>query len=82
MARLTPIRLALMQDDRTQAWLAEQAGVSRPEMSRIVGGFVPGDDVVEKVCQALGRHASVLFPHATASDQAAAPSTPSSGLAA
>jgi transcriptional regulator with XRE-family HTH domain len=63
MARLTPIRLALLQDDRSQKWLAEQAEVNETAMSRIVNGQLPSDVVIARICEALGRSATVLFPH-------------------
>jgi plasmid maintenance system antidote protein VapI len=58
MARLTPIRLALLQDDRSQKWLAEQAEVNETAMSRIVNGQLPSDVVIARICEALGRSAN------------------------
>lgn len=83
MARLTPIRLALLQGNRTQKWLAEQIGASETVTSRVVNGLIPDDDVVEAICRVLERPASVLFPHlSAASDHTVDRRTPSSEIAA
>jgi hypothetical protein len=83
MARLTPIRLALLQDDRSQKWLADQVGVTESVMSRVVNGLIPDDQLVDDVCRVLGRAESVLFPHLnSASDHIPVAPAPSTGLAA
>lgn len=66
MPRLTPIRLALLQDNRTQKWLAEEIGVSEVIASRVVNGHLPDDEKIALICAALDRPQSVLFPHLSA----------------
>lgn len=79
MARLTPIRLALLEDNRTQKWLADELGISEPAASRIVNGLAPDEETIAAICALLDRPESVLFPHlGAASHQNPEPSTPSS----
>lgn len=60
--RLTPIRLALLERDRTQKWLADELGVSEPVMSRIVNGLVPDASMCDRIAETLGRSIHELWP--------------------
>lgn len=64
MSRLTPIRIALFEQNRSQKWLAEEIGKSEPVVSRIVNGQRCRENTQRAIAQALGCPVEDLFPPA------------------
>ncbi len=63
MARLTPIRVALLEQDLTQKWLAEKVGRHEATISRIVNGLHCDAALRAAIALALDRHVDELWPN-------------------
>lgn len=67
MTEFPSTRLAevLAEQERSQAWLARQLGVSRQRIGKWTSGrFTPQASNQQKIAAALGRTVSDVFPHA------------------
>lgn len=71
MARISPLRLALLEEDRTQRWLAEQLGRSEAFVSRIVNGLHCDEATRFQIAGLLHRPVHELFPLDVQFDEAA-----------
>lgn len=59
----TPLQRILREDGRRQNWLAEQTGVSRSQLSRIVNGLQCDEATRQSIADALERKVSEVFPN-------------------
>lgn len=70
---VTPLRLALLENERTQKSLADEVGLDAPRMSLIVNGLLPDEATRDAIAIALGVTVEKLWPgHGSASNTAAA----------
>lgn len=67
----TPLKKVLVAQGRHQRWLAAQIGKHESEVSRIVNGLIPAEDVKDAIAVALGQTTEDLWPPEQA-EQAAA----------
>lgn len=69
MPQPTPLRLALLENERTQKSLADEVGLDAPRMSLIVNGLVPDAATRCAIAAALGRTVEELWlGHGSASN--------------
>lgn len=62
MSRISPLRLAILEDGRSQKAVAKDAGIHPVTLSRIVGGASSDDDTKQKIADALGTSVDQLWP--------------------
>jgi hypothetical protein len=67
----TRLKQVLVDQGRHQRWLAGQIGKHESEVSRIVNGLIPAEDVKVAIALALGQTVDALWPPKQA-EQAAA----------
>lgn len=63
MSTISPLRLAIMEDGRSQRAIAEDAGIHPVTLSRVVGGASSDDVTKQKIARALNRTEDHLFGH-------------------
>lgn len=62
MNRPTALKLAIVNDGRTQRVIAAEAGIQEATLSRIVRGLHADEATREAIARVLGLHADVVFP--------------------